>query len=342
MRSVAAGSVAVMAQPDCVGALIRDAGHRVYVHRRSADRRLFPGVWDVVGGHVDPGESPERALAREVEEETGWTLRRVDGVLARWEWTPDDGRPRLEWDYLVEVDGDLDTPRLEAGKHDAFAWVGPGELDLLMAGRTDGDRRLRDIVAKAARTRLTARLRLEPVGPDHVSDLLRLHTQPELAQWYGETLTPQRAVHVARTKSEAWETVGVSKWMAYDRETGELVGRGGVDRLAVDGEVAAQIGALLPGDGWLTDRLEVGWAVSADKQRRGYATEIGRAGLDHAFGELGAKQVIAYTEVHNEASRAVMKRLGMTYAGEIAAPGLVPAGSTVQQFAPFAVYVVSR
>ncbi|TDD48740.1 NUDIX domain-containing protein, partial [Kribbella antibiotica] len=64
---------------DCVGALIRDAAGRVYVHRRSPDRRLLPGLWDVVGGHVDPGEAPEEALRREVEEETGWVVREVLG-----------------------------------------------------------------------------------------------------------------------------------------------------------------------------------------------------------------------------------------------------------------------
>jgi 8-oxo-dGTP pyrophosphatase MutT (NUDIX family) len=71
--------------PDCVGAFIRDERLRVYAHRRSADRKLLPGIWDVVGGHLEPGESPEEALAREIEEETGWTLRRIESVIAEWE-----------------------------------------------------------------------------------------------------------------------------------------------------------------------------------------------------------------------------------------------------------------
>jgi 8-oxo-dGTP pyrophosphatase MutT (NUDIX family) len=146
-----------------VGALIRDDRNRVYVHRRSPDRRLLPGTWDIVGGHVEPGESPEGALAREIEEETGWRLRRIEGVLADWDWTV-SGVTRHEIDYLVELDGDLAAPRLEAGKHDAYDWVGPENLEPLMADRADGDRRLRDIVARAVRTRLTPRLRLSPLG----------------------------------------------------------------------------------------------------------------------------------------------------------------------------------
>src|SRR5580700_4381954 len=132
-----------MIKAEVVGALIRDDSNRVFAHRRSPGRRLLPGTWDVPGGHVEPGETPEQALAREIEEETGWRLRRIEAQIAAWDWEH-DGVLRHERDYLVEVEGDLASPRLEAGKQDAYAWVGPDNLDLMMVGRTDGDRRLRD------------------------------------------------------------------------------------------------------------------------------------------------------------------------------------------------------
>lgn len=331
---------------NCVGAFIRDERNRVYVHRRSPDRRLLPGIWDVVGGHVERGETAEQTLAREVEEETGWTLRKIEAVIAEWEWLPDERHttdeanrfPRLERDYLIEVDGDLSAPRLEEGKHDACRWVGSDELDLMMIGRTDGDRRLRDLVAKAVRIRLTERLRLEPISSKHADDLVRLHADPVVAHWFWGTWTPEHAARVAADKGQAWESAGVSKWITYDRENGELVGRGGCDRLAADGSLARQIADLLPGDAWATDRLEVGWAVASERQRRGYATEIGKAGLELAFGDLGAAEVVAFTEPHNAASRAVMERLGMSYAGEVAGDGLIAGASGVRRDASFAVY----
>jgi 8-oxo-dGTP pyrophosphatase MutT (NUDIX family) len=42
----------------------------------------LPGTWDVAGGHVEPGETPQQALAREIEEETGWRLRRIEAQVA--------------------------------------------------------------------------------------------------------------------------------------------------------------------------------------------------------------------------------------------------------------------
>jgi mutator protein MutT len=137
-----------MREPNCVGALIRNEAGQVYVHRRTPTRRVLPGIWDIVGGHIENGESLEQALAREIEEETGWKLVHTGPLIADWEWEY-GGLVRRELDYIVDVEGDLASPRLEEGKHDAYAWVGIDEVDLMMENRTDGDIRLRDIVAKA-------------------------------------------------------------------------------------------------------------------------------------------------------------------------------------------------
>jgi len=330
-----------MPTPDCVGALIRDDRHRVFVQRRSATRRVLPSVWDIVGGHVDPGESPEQALVREIKEETGWSLRRIEARIAEWEWEH-DGVVRREWDYLVEVDGDFGSPRLEDDKHDAWAWVGPGDLHLLMEGRADDDRRLRDIVARATRVRLTERLRLEPIGLHHVEDLRTLHSDPVVAQWYGRPWDSAKARSVAAEFAQGWEDAGVSKWIAYDRVRGHLVGRGGLTRLPPDADITHRIASALGGDAWRRQRREVGWAIRDHLVGRGYATEIGRAGLAYAFDDLGAEQVVAFTERDNRRSRAVMERLGMRYVGEILGRGRVGSLEGVHDGAPFALYVKQR
>ena len=131
----------------CVGAIIRNSQDHVFIQRRAPGVHVYPGAWDIVGGHVLPGESVLEALTREVFEETGWTLRRVDQQVSDWEWTAND-LIRRERDYIVEVTGDLGAPRLCEAEHDAWAWISATSVDRLIEPTT-GDTRLRDIVALA-------------------------------------------------------------------------------------------------------------------------------------------------------------------------------------------------
>ena len=122
-----------------VGAVIRDAADRLFVQRRTAARRLFPDSWDLVGGHLDPGEPILAALAREITEETGWTLSRIVASLGVMDYTGDDGVTRKEIDFLVDVDGDLDHPMLERGKHEQPRWITPSEVSELLWQQRPGE-----------------------------------------------------------------------------------------------------------------------------------------------------------------------------------------------------------
>lgn len=79
-----------------VGAIIRDPGGRIFIQRRSFSRSFLPGAWDIVGGHLEPGEAELDGLAREVREETGWPMTAVDAELGTWTWTDAAGRPITE------------------------------------------------------------------------------------------------------------------------------------------------------------------------------------------------------------------------------------------------------
>ncbi|BCJ73404.1 putative Nudix hydrolase [Catellatospora sp. IY07-71] len=58
----------------CVFVLARDAAGRVFVHRRTPNKLVFPSYYDMwVGGVVGAGESYDEAALREAEEELGVT-----------------------------------------------------------------------------------------------------------------------------------------------------------------------------------------------------------------------------------------------------------------------------
>lgn len=188
---------------------------------------------------------------------------------------------------------------------------------------------------------LTERLRLVPVAPGHEADLVVVHCDPWIAQWYAGAWPDATAREFAARCARGWSADGVGKWIAYERATGALVGRGGLSAMPADAAASEQI-ARLAGPGWARRRLELGWAVRTEYRGRGYATEIGRAGLEFGLDVLGADAVIAFTERHNTASRNVMERLGLRFAGEILARGLVEGEIGERDDAPFAVYSTGR
>ena len=51
--------------------IIKDEEDRVLICRMPADRGVFPGQWGLPGGGIEPGETMEEALRREVREELG-------------------------------------------------------------------------------------------------------------------------------------------------------------------------------------------------------------------------------------------------------------------------------
>lgn len=60
---------------------------------------------------------------------------------------------------------------------------------------------------------------------------------------------------------------------------------------------------------------EMGWAVAGPDQRRGFATEIGRALIAFGFDDLRLHRLIARCEIGNHASERVMAKLGMVREG---------------------------
>jgi 8-oxo-dGTP pyrophosphatase MutT (NUDIX family) len=154
--------------------VVFDSAGRAFVPRRASTARL-PDLWDVVGGHVEPGETVAAALRREVAEETGWTVTGEPRLFYVCEWDlPDEPeRTRREFDFIVEVDGDLERPRLAPAEHVEHRWLRRDELDLLDANADVDGGLVRRIIERAFALRVGHELRsphatvfLDPIASD--------------------------------------------------------------------------------------------------------------------------------------------------------------------------------
>ena len=101
--------------------LVRDG--RVLLCHRHPDRRWYPDVWDMPGGHIAEDETPADALRRELAEELGivvtvptakpWRVLRPEPDLTLHVWVVD------QWRGTVE--------NLAPDEHDELGWFWPSE-----------------------------------------------------------------------------------------------------------------------------------------------------------------------------------------------------------------------
>lgn len=84
--------------------------------------RPWPPGWELPGGHLEAGEDPAVTAAREVAEETGYTVR-ITGIVGVYSWR--GLRSAGDVVYLGEVTGGAPRRSLEAW---AFRMVAPDRL----------------------------------------------------------------------------------------------------------------------------------------------------------------------------------------------------------------------
>lgn len=151
---------------ECVAAFVVER-EKILLGKRSATRRFYPDIWDVFGGHIEPNESREDALRRELLEELGIAPVEMrflltvdepdraangDGVYHFYLFTAFAGEPRnlqpdeherVEW---FEFDEALKLPfadplyaemiRILRFSNEAF------DFDGLLGGRNKNERRI--------------------------------------------------------------------------------------------------------------------------------------------------------------------------------------------------------
>ncbi|PVE55975.1 NUDIX hydrolase [Arthrobacter sp. TPD3018] len=110
-----------------VGAMIFD-GRSLLLGLRAPDRRSCPNTWDVIGGHVEAGESPLDALARELQEEVDIKPTRIGPSWTIPLHDPAEGYARLDLFVVDQWEGAI---RRCGDEHVDLRWFDPREAAAL-------------------------------------------------------------------------------------------------------------------------------------------------------------------------------------------------------------------
>jgi RimJ/RimL family protein N-acetyltransferase len=140
----------------------------------------------------------------------------------------------------------------------------------------------------------TERLILRPVTMADHATLLAHWTAPDVREFLfdGEILSPSAISRAIEDSERDFGTAGYGLWLVFEQETSGLAGTVGLRPLEDQG-------------------IEILYSLAAETRGKGYATEAAGAVLDYALGVLGLPEVLAEIDAGNQASAAVIARLGM-------------------------------
>ncbi|KNX35987.1 GNAT family N-acetyltransferase [Luteipulveratus halotolerans] len=146
----------------------------------------------------------------------------------------------------------------------------------------------------------TTRLRLEPLGDEHLDHLVELDGDPEVMRFLtgrARTRAQVEALQPART-DPAFDQAGIGFWVGFD------------------GDMFIGWWLLTTPDGpefGGPESVEIGYRLMRAQWRRGYAAEGARELLRYVFEDTSYTRVYADTMAVNVGSRGVMEKIGMAY-----------------------------
>lgn len=147
----------------------------------------------------------------------------------------------------------------------------------------------------------TPRLLAERLTAEHFVDIRIMDQSESFMAQLGGIRDEAASLRYMERNLAHWSAYGFGLWILRDRPHGMVIGRAVLRHLQIEG----------------VDEVEVGYGFMPEYWGRGLATEITRACLEIAGGELGLTSVVGITLPSNTTSQRVMQKAGLVYEREI-------------------------
>ena len=100
------------------GGIIRNKEGKILVMTRKASDDFLPSIDELPSGNLDAGEGLYAGLVREIKEETGMNIAKINGYLDFFDYMSGSGKRTRQFNF--EIVPDRENVVLE--EHDAYKW----------------------------------------------------------------------------------------------------------------------------------------------------------------------------------------------------------------------------
>lgn len=148
----------------------------------------------------------------------------------------------------------------------------------------------------------TERLYLREMTDEDFHALYKVLADPNIMQHYPYTFDEKRVRNWIERNIERYRVFGFGLWAVCLKETDEMIGDCGLTMQLINGEI----------------KPEIGYHISADKQRNGYAKEATIAVRDWTFNNTPFNVIYSYMKHTNEPSAKTAISYGCKQVDEFA------------------------
>jgi ribosomal-protein-alanine N-acetyltransferase len=143
--------------------------------------------------------------------------------------------------------------------------------------------------------------------------LAALWADPEVTHYMGGPRNYEEILKILIEDAEANPQPVFDLWPVIDKETGKIIGTGGILEKDIDSR----------------NQFEIIYVLAKSAWGKGFATEIASALKDYAFNQLSLKRVTALIDPDNVKSEIVATKIGLRYEKDTVRPN----GRTMRLYA---------